>query len=68
MSGVPPLATELRTSLVVRFVPNSEVDYFDRPKQQAVLSSDSWWRIVIETDSRRRPVIGSKSGKCDNTG
>jgi hypothetical protein len=25
MSGLPPIATELRTSLVVRFVPNSEV-------------------------------------------
>jgi hypothetical protein len=24
MSGLPPIATELRTSLVVRFVPNAD--------------------------------------------
>ena len=30
MSGLPPLATELRTSLLVRFVPKAEVsDLFD---------------------------------------
>jgi hypothetical protein len=35
MSGLPPIATELRTSLEVRFVPTCDIERAGRPKEKA---------------------------------
>jgi hypothetical protein len=36
MSGLSPLATELRTSLMVRFVPDSDINYRRRTKDGSI--------------------------------
>lgn len=61
-SALPLIADLRRKDRHVRLVPNSEVDYFDRPKQQAVLSSVSWWRIFeMSATPCRDPIAPANS-------
>jgi hypothetical protein len=50
MSGLPPLATERRTSLVVRFVPNSDI----------ALSTPllHWSNLISQQPTRRAETPG----------
>jgi hypothetical protein len=39
MSGFPPIATKLRTSLMVRFVPRSDINLSGHPKDDLSYNS-----------------------------
>ena len=49
MSGLPPIATELRTSLEVRFVPIGDMNLQMKPPTEAALILPVVYRCRLET-------------------